>query len=275
LLQGEGASPGPSVGAPTRGEERELRALRSRRNRERSGRFLAEGTRGVRDLLASPLTVRLVVSTSSWEDDAAAAELRGLASERGVTWRSVSDAELTTYADTDTPQGIVAVGQVPTARLESLEPRGDRLLLLVLDAVQDPGNVGTLVRTAEALGAAGVVLLPGTVDPWNPKAVRAASGACFRTPLVAAGWERLRPWLGAADVRLFAAAAGAPPLPESLPPRVALAVGNEGAGISAATRRHADALVGIPLRGGAESLNVAAAAAILLFQLQPSSATLP
>ena len=137
----------------------------------------------------------------------------------------------------------------------------------MLDAVQDPGNFGTLARTAEALGAAGLVALPGTVDPWNPKSVRAAMGSTFRLPVVEAGWDALAPWLAERGVATLAAVVGGEPLGNERPRRAALVLGNEGAGVGDETRARAHRAVGIPLRGRAESLNVAAAGAILLYEL--------
>jgi TrmH family RNA methyltransferase len=161
---------------------------------------------------------------------------------------------------------VLAVAEIPRAGLDSISLAQEPAVVLVLDAVQDPGNFGTLVRTAEALGAAGVVVLPGTVDPWNPKSVRAAMGSSFRLPVVEADWDALEPWLRGHGAVTVASAVGAPP-PDSLPRRAALVLGNEGAGVSADTLRRAGLTLGIPLRGRAESLNVAAAGAILLHEL--------
>ena len=144
--------------------------------------------------------------------------------------------------------------------------------MLVLDALQDPGNVGTLVRSAEALGARGVVALRGTADPWGPKAVRAAAGAAFRLPIVEADAAEALARLQAAGYALWAAEAGAPPPPPARPARIALAVGNEGAGLSAPVREAAAARVGVPLRGPTESLNAAVAGSILLYALLGSGA---
>lgn len=246
-------------------EAKELRALQSRRGRARSHRFLAEGVRLVEDLLESPIPVHWALWSSSLEDSPRAAVLRRALEAAGVPLRDVAPAEFHRVAGTDAPQGVLAVAEAPDARLESLPSDADTLLL-VLDAVQDPGNFGTLVRSAEALGAAGVIALPGTVDPWNPKAVRAAMGSSFRVPIVEASWPESRDWLRARDFTVLAAAAGGLPLPR-VPGAIALVVGNEGAGVSAAVRADADAVVGVRLRGRAESLNVAAAAAILLHEL--------
>jgi TrmH family RNA methyltransferase len=138
---------------------------------------------------------------------------------------------------------------------------------VILDGVQDPGNVGTIARTALAFGASGLIALPGTVDLANPKVVRAAMGALFRLPSLHCDPLPLLAWLRSANVELWATALSGEPLGGAPTLPIALALGNEGAGVSsdllaAATRR-----VSIPIDPAAESLNVAAAAAILLYQV--------
>jgi RNA methyltransferase, TrmH family len=179
-------------------------------------------------------------------------------------------------ADTETPQGIIAV----------IEPRrwaaGDfapppGAVALVIDGVQDPGNVGTLIRTAHALGAAGTVVLRGTADPTSPKALRAAMGATFRHPVVALDDGGFIAWARKHEVTLWAAAADGVPLPRALGTRdaardtrggpIAVIVGNEGAGIRPQLNAVAAQRVAIPLAQGAESLNVAVAAGILLYEV--------
>ncbi len=251
----------------SRREERLLRSLRQRKSREAEGLFLAEGVRAVEDLAASPLPVRLAVASSTLGDTPRGRSLLDLLASQGVAVHEAGERELAALADTETPQGILAVAPIPSARLDDLRADADPSVVLVLDAVQDPGNFGTLARTAEALGAVGVVALPGTVDPWNPKSVRAAMGSSFRLPVVLADWDALAPWLAAGGFATLAAAAGGDPLPDPRPARAALVLGNEGAGVSEATRARADRVVGIPLRGRVESLNVAAAGAILLHEL--------
>ena len=251
----------------TRREERLVRALAERKHREAEGLFLAEGVRAVEDLAASALPVRLALVSSSLEDGGRGAALRQVLTRKGVAVREVGERELRGLAGTEQPQGVLAVAEIPRRALDDVRVAGEPAVLLVLDAVQDPGNFGTLVRTAEALGALGVLALPGTVDPWNPKSVRAAMGSSFRLPVVQAGWEAAGPWLAAHAFTVVAAEVGAPPLPDPPPRRAALVLGNEGAGVGAETRERADVRVGIPLRGRAESLNVAAAGAILLHEL--------
>ena len=185
---------------------------------------------------------------------------------RGIPVRVVSERELLALAPTEHSQGLIAVARTPGQDWEEvLAPQG-RSVVLVLDAVQDPGNVGTLARTAEALGVGALVVLPGTADPWNPKAVRAAAGSLFRLPVLAGSWSEVADRLRSGGYRLLAAdAAGEPPPPAG--GRVARVMGNEGAGLSAEVRAGVEGTIAVPIRGRAESLNVAAAAAILLHEL--------
>lgn len=247
-------------------EEKELRALRQRRARERSGRFLAEGVRVVEDLVDSPLAIHWTAIASSLDDSDRGRALIDAIHRAGVPCRTLSDPEFARLAVTEQPQGVLAVAEAPRWELDAIDRGADPRVVLVLDAVQDPGNFGTLVRSAEALGAIGVIALPGTVDPWNPKAIRSAVGSTFRLPIVAAAWDDAARWLRESGYRLLGAAGEGGPVPAGLA-RVALIVGNEGAGLSRSVRSEVDALVGIPLRGRAESLNVGAAAAILLHEL--------
>lgn len=251
---------------PSAREEKELRGLQRRKIREREGLFLAEGVRVVEDLLASPLAVRWALTASSLEDSERGRALTRELDRRRVPRRVVDERAFAGHAGTESPQGVLAIAEIPRWSPQDLLRGPPPRVVLVLDAVQDPGNFGTLARSAEALGAAGIVALPGTVDPWNPKAIRSAAGSSFRLPVVAAEWEEAAAWLRGEGFELLAAAAGGeavgPP-----PERAALVVGNEGAGVSPEVEGAVDRVVGIPLRGRAESLNVAAAAAILLYEL--------
>lgn len=246
-------------------EAKQLRALQRRRKRQEEGRFLAEGVRVVEDLLAADLPIDWVLAASSLEDSARGAAVMAEVRGRGLPIRTLPDDAFQKLAATEHAQGILAVARTPVADWSCALAGEGTAVVLILDAVQDPGNLGTLVRTAEALGAVGVVALPGTVDPWNAKSVRAAAGSLFRLPVLAASWEETQERLHAIGYRLLAAEVGGdPPARRSGP--VGLVVGNEGAGLSPLVRASVDGVVGIPLRGRAESLNVAAAAAILLYE---------
>ena len=173
-------------------------------------------------------------------------------------------------ADTDTPQGIVAIVEPPSWKPDEL-PLGPGRVLLLVDGVQDPGNVGTLIRTAHALGAVATIVLRGTADAQSPKALRAAMGATFRHPVISLDDNGLITFARKHDVTLWAAAADGTPLDKALEGKragtIAVIVGNEGAGIRPHLNAIAAVRVAIPLAAGAESLNVAVAAGILLFEV--------
>lgn len=205
------------------------------------------------------------------------AALLDLLRERGAVAEEVSEADFATAAETETPQGILAIAEVPRRSLPSLEHelQAASFRILVLDAVQDPGNVGAMIRTAAGLGAIATVALPGTVDLWNAKVVRSSMGAHFHHPAFGSTWAELTAFLGARDVALWGADAAGEPLDEVLrgdaavvPPRLALAVGNEGSGLSSFTRERVDKMVALPIAPAVESLNVAVATGIFLYELR-------
>jgi RNA methyltransferase, TrmH family len=230
--------------------------------------FVAEGVRTVEALLASSLgTTGLLHSPALLEDGRGRALLEG-AQAIGVPITEISDADLTTAADTETPQGVLAIAAIPRHQLPAPAP-GYRLL--VLDALQDPGNVGTIVRTAAAMGVTATVSMPGTVDFWNAKVVRSSMGALFTHPVVQSSWEDLMRHLDEHDLPLWAADTAGTVLGPRLevPAVLALAVGNEGAGLSAQVADRAALRVAIRMVPGVESLNVAVATGILLHALAP------
>jgi TrmH family RNA methyltransferase len=250
----------------TRSEERLLFGLRRRAFREERGLFLAEGVRVAEELAASGLSIELAAVAPSLEDTPRGLELVQKLSV-SVPVRRLTESEVRRLAATDSPQGVILAAAMPRAPLEQLS-LPERALLLVLDGVQDPGNFGTLVRSADAFGAAAVIAMTGTVDPWNPKAVRAAAGSSFHIPVSIAETRHALDWLRDKKFSVLAADTEGQPIDNvSRSERMALVVGNEGAGVSEAVRSAATAMVAVPIRGKAESLNVAVAAGILLYLL--------
>lgn len=250
----------------SRSEEKLLRGLHRRKERAATGLFLAEGVRVVEDLLDSGVDLRLAVVSPNLEESERGRRLLERLAERTAV-RRLGDRELTALAGTQTPQGVLVATRTPSHELGDLELRR-AAVILILDGVQDPGNFGTLVRTADAFGAAGVVVLPGTVDPWNAKSVRAAAGAAFRVPIVETRFDDLLAWLRGEGFTIYGADADGEDLTEAeLAPRAALIVGNEGAGLSSEARESIDAALAVPIEPHAESLNVAVAGGILLFFL--------
>jgi TrmH family RNA methyltransferase len=177
----------------------------------------------------------------------------------------IEEAAFERLSDTERSQGLLAVCAQPTEGLEILRPGGR---YLVLDAVQDPGNVGTLVRAATAFGLDGVLALDGTVDPWGAKAVRASAGMVFRMPVVVVEAVDAAEALEEASVPILVAAAAGRDVGEVAPEAGwALLVGNEGGGPRRSLAGLAKDTVRVPMPGGAESLNAGVAGAILLFAL--------
>ena len=165
----------------------------------------------------------------------------------------------------DSPQGVLAVCRAP-----SLAPpeRLERGRWLVLDGVQDPGNVGTMWRTADAFGAAGLILLPGCADPFSPKAVRASMGACFRLGVWECTLEELTGLVSRSRLPLYAAALGENTRDVAAADltNCALVIGSEGRGVSAGVLAACDQTLKIPMTDRCESLNAAVAAAVVLWE---------
>ena len=227
-----------------------------------------EGVRASEELVKSPLEIVGALTSPQLSSNPRGASLRSALASRGAEIAVVTTAEFESAAETETPQGILVIAATPKRSLEPFAA-ADPSRLLVLDAVQDPGNVGTLIRTAAGLGATATVALPGTVDLWNAKVVRSAMGAHFLHPAFHCTWDELRLFLDETRLPLWGADTGGAPLRRApVPRRLALAVGNEGAGISAHVRDACTQLVSLPLDPSVESLNVAVAAGILLYELR-------
>lgn len=176
---------------------------------------------------------------------------------------------LTRALATETPQPLAALVKLPRWTWDDLLARAAAPLVIVLAGLQDPGNLGTILRSAEAFGAQGIVSLPGTVSAWNPKAVRASAGSVFRVPLLEATADEAFLRLKQAGVRTLATAVrGAVPATATtnLAQAVAVIIGNEGNGLADDLAARADAAVTIPCPGPVESLNAAVAASVLLYE---------
>ena len=243
------------------------RDLGRRKARERDALFVVEGVRAVEELVRSPLEIVGVLAAPKLAESVRGVALKDAMAARGVEISDVSDKEFSSAAETDSPQGVLAIARIPPRSLEPLRAL-PTFRLLILDAVQDPGNVGTILRTAAALGATATVTLPGTVDLWNAKVVRSAMGAHFHHLALSLTWDTVHPFLLETKTPLWAADAKGETLPAAAPPRLAIAVGNEGGGLSPHVAAVAERLVALPVTSLVESLNVAVATGILLYQLR-------
>lgn len=244
-----------------------IRDLHRRRARERRSLTLAEGVRLMEEALAAGVSVEGAAISPALEATPRGAALKQRLTREGVLLEAVEDDVLTQLADTQHPQGIVAVVRPREWRLAEINP-GARGVVVVLDAVQDPGNVGALARASLGLGAEGLIALPGTADLTNPKALRGSMGALFRLPAVHAETAACIGWARTAQTEIWTAAIDGTPVHQA--PRtgkVALVFGNEGAGVRPELAAAAARSVAVPLVGGVESLNVAVAAGIILYEV--------
>lgn len=272
------------ITSPRSERVRKVAALTGRSARRKQGRFRAEGPQAVRSLLAHRPELALeVFSTSRARIDHP--ELAQLAAAAGVPVREVDEPVLRAMvresgADVGTgalvtPQGVLALGALPAeapadaaAALSAL-PTGSPATVVVLHEVRDPGNVGTLLRTADAAGADLVLLTRTSADPFSPKAVRAAAGSLFHLPVVTgAEIADVLERLAAADITAAATSGRAETdvFTAALPARIAWILGNEAHGLDERTLDAAPLAVRIPLAGHAESLNVHTAATVCLFE---------
>jgi RNA methyltransferase, TrmH family len=241
---------------------RHVRALHSRRRaRERERQMVAEGVRLVEEALRAGLQPAFVFHTGAALADARSAQALATLQGAGVPCFAVSDAVMAASSDTETPQGLLAVLPLPDLPLP-LQPT----LTLIVDGVRDPGNLGTMLRTAPAAGVEQVLLAPGTVDPFNSKVVRAGMGAHFGLPIAALPWPDVGRAVAGCDVWLAAAGGALAHSAVDWTRRAALIVGGEAAGAGGEARALASGAVAIPMAAGVESLNAATAAAVILFE---------
>ena len=239
---------------------KDLRALRDHKGRVVSGRFLVEGEIMLREALKCGLTIRDVLAEEGFAP--LAEELMASGANAFIVPRSLLEA----VSDTRTPQGICASFDMPEPR--PLEKAPNRIV--ALDGVQDPGNVGTIWRTADAAGFNALLMGAGCADPLSPKVQRSAMGSGFRLPFMLTGdlpaaltRLRSRGWtVIASDLR--GRDFYSHPDPGD---KFVLVIGSEAHGIQDATRQAADMLLKLPMRGGAESLNAAVAAGIMMYEL--------
>jgi TrmH family RNA methyltransferase len=234
------------------------------RERYEQEAFVVEGVRLCEEALQAGWTAREVFFTDLL-DERGLAVVRGYA-EQGIPEEQVSQAVMEALSETETPQGVLVVMRQRTLLLP---PAPD--FLLILDSLRDPGNLGTILRTALAAGVQAVLLAPGCADAWSGKVLRAAMGAHFRLPIRSLKWTDIRGFVkGSAPplkVYLADSAGGAPYSQADLRAPLALIVGGEASGAGSEGRALADEQVYIPMTGGTESLNAGIAASILLFEV--------
>ncbi len=241
---------------------KDLRSALHGNGRTASGAIAMEGTHLLTESLRSGLRLHTVfVRSGNW------ALLDAVDWDPATELLELPDDVFASAVATEHPQGVAALATPPRFALDDLflTPRP---LLLVLAGLQDPGNLGTLIRSAEAFGVAGILALPGTVSCWNPKALRASSGSAFRVPILSLSEEAAVAALRAHRVVMHAAVAsgGTPATQANLHYASALVIGNEGAGLPASLLAAASHRITLPCPGPVESLNAAVAGSLLLYE---------
>jgi len=265
-------SSAPARQAPTSTRSARVSAIKSlskRSARRESGTFLAEGPQAVREALIWGKARGEILSLYATEDALARHDFLA-ASTIPIT--IVEDAVLKAMADTITPQGVIAVCKLPVEDLASVFAGNAPRLIALLANVRDPGNVGTVVRSADAAGADAVIISSESVDPWSPKAVRSSTGSLWHLPVIAdVDLPSVITELKARGLQILAADGNASRTLEEVEQEGKLAVptawlfGNEAWGLSSSTREFADLVVSLPIFGHAESLNLSMAATIALY----------
>jgi TrmH family RNA methyltransferase len=241
-----------------------LRKLQSQsRFRRQEGTFVVEGVRLAEDALGADWPAQLVLHTEQLSQRGQAV-VAGFA-QRGVPVETATEAVFKSASDTETPQGLIVALELQPLPLPSMLD-----FVLIPDGVRDPGNLGTLLRTAAAAGVGAVLLPPGTADAYAPKVVRAAMGAHFRLAVHTLGWSAIDQLVHNPEHPLQGyladAAQGVPYTQADLRRPLALVVGGEAAGAGEGVTL-TDERLHIPMPGGMESLNAAVAAAILVFEV--------
>lgn len=236
--------------------------LKSAKERKKQGMFVIEGQRIIADSLKYvPELVDTVYMSESYAGTI----------PDGVRTETVSDSVFAHMCDTVTPQGILAVVKMPCSSYEDVVHADGPVKLLVLENIQDPGNLGTMLRTAEAAGMTGIIMSRDTVDIFSPKVTRATMGSIFRVPFVytADMGETVRR-LQKDGIRVYATYlhGGRPYRESGYADRAAVLIGNEGSGLKAETAEAADERIFIPMEGQIESLNASVAAALMMFELK-------
>lgn len=238
--------------------------LKSKKGREKEQRFLIEGTKLIAEAIKGNYHIDdIIIEEDSEQLEVVQKLLKDNEFNPPITM--VSKQVVNKLTDTETPQGVFAVLKKKEISLNNILRKQ---FLLLLDGIQDPGNLGTIIRSADASGVEAIILGKGTVDLYNSKVVRSAMGSIFHLTIIEAELDDLIPMLQQQQFRIF----GSSPYADDsyfdidLTGKSAILIGNEAKGLAKARMETVDQMVNIPIKGGAESLNVAVATALLLYE---------
>lgn len=249
---------------------KDAKKLYQKKYRDVTRQFLVEGIRMVEEALKRDRLVEVFYDQSLVQRERGRAlvhKIEKSAVSVGSGIHQVTPDVIRALTETETPQGIVAVVHKPDNSLTSL---AGTLPLMIADGIQDPGNLGTMIRTAWAAGAGGIICLPGTVDPYNSKTVRSTMGGIFSLNILTnVPWEELLVWLRQREYLLVAGVPGAVEnyYDINYKNKTAVIIGSESKGLCGVNSNDLDVKVNIPLMNEAESLNAAVASGILLYEI--------
>jgi len=245
-----------------------LRSLRDKKHRKREGKFLAEGLRLLTDARETERLPEMLVMAEGREAHPLLAALEADVERAGGEIVETSSEILSKITGKDNPQAVAGVFAEFDTSLGALD-RSAAPIWLVAQALRDPGNLGTMLRTGDAVGAGGLILLDDSADPFSVEAVRASMGAVFTQRVALARWDEFLPWLRSGSGQLVAAS-----LRYAQPYREApyeepcfILVGNESRGLPEEYETACDLRVTMPMRGRADSLNAAVAGAVLAYEV--------
>ncbi|NLC67381.1 MAG: 23S rRNA (guanosine(2251)-2'-O)-methyltransferase RlmB [Clostridiaceae bacterium] len=257
---------------------KEIKSLKLRKYRERKGLFFVEGERIVEEALKSGAGIQRIVVAEKAAWDEKLAGLVSIAGARGYEIIKVPESLFRDISDTENPQGVLAVVKMSTHSLKDIirnstftgvGQKRNPGYFVILDEIQDPGNMGTIIRTADAAGFHGVIISNGCVDVYNPKVLRSTMGSIFHLPIHLSGDLAVTlKEVKASNIKIYAAhLKGNKYYYEvDMTQGAAIIIGNEARGISLESEKMTDVLVKIPMPGKAESLNASVAAGLLMYE---------
>lgn len=256
----------PDITSPRNRWIKLARSLHRRRQRYRERAILVEGVRTVREALSSGIEVRAILTAAEQSTTSEIVEITESATQAGIHVLSVENRIFESATDTENPQGILAICSMPeNARLDP-SPTDQAPLILIVDQVRDPGNLGTLLRSALGSGVSAVFIGPGSVDPYSPKVLRSGAGAHFRLNIAPLRWDELPAQMKQCSIYAADADSDMDYVKIDWAQPSAIVIGNETAGISMDAFQRVHGRVGIPLANRLESLNAGVAGSVILFE---------
>ncbi|HEY9063213.1 MAG TPA: RNA methyltransferase [Pseudobacteroides sp.] len=253
---------------------KEIKSLEIRKNREDKGLFIAEGLRFVEEAIKENALIDKIVVSSTFLENKSSLNIMDEIHSMGLSYFVASDKVFKEISDTQSPQGILAIIRKKDAALWDVIKGSDKIVML--ESLQDPGNMGTIIRTADAAGMTGVILSKGCVDVYNRKVLRSTMGSIFHLPIhQSPNFISTINLIKAKGIKVYAAHLDGTINYYGMDEcqNAAIIIGNEANGISDEAAKAADCLVKIPMPGKAESLNASVAAGILMYEIVRKSGT--